>query len=1065
MRFGVLGPFVVTTDTGEPVAIPGLKVRALLAALLAREGRPVSSEQLVGDLWDEEQRPVNPAAALQVKVSQLRRALEEAEPGGRDLVMSRPPGYLLRAGAGAVDADRFAALTKRARAEADPRERAALLTAALELWRGPAFADFGDDSFARRVAGRLEEDRLAAVEERAEALLESGESGSLVGELAELVAQHPLRERLRAAHMRALYREGRQGEALESYSDLRHRMTGELGLDPSPRLAALQQAMLRQDPALGTALPRAGEDGRRTNLPVQLTELVGRDDALAELTALLRAGRLVTLTGPGGVGKTRLAVELGMRLAESLPDGVRLVELAAVGGPGIAEPVDSVAGVVLAVLGIREEATQGMPAGESMSLVDRLAQALGARRMLLILDNCEHVVGPVAELAGALLRTAPGLRLLVTSQDPLALPGEHLYPVPPLEPSSAVRLFAARAAAAAPGFTLGPDNEAEVAELCHRLDGIPLALELAATRVRTLGVRGLVARLSDRFRLLSTGHRGGPPRQQTLRAMIDWSWDLLTESERTVLRRLAVHCEGCTLDAAEEVCAGAGVRAEEVLDLLARLVDRSLVIPVDTGSGIRYRLLGSVAEYLLERLHDAGEEERVRERHSRHYTDLAERARPHLHGPGQREWLERLDLEAANMRQALAEALRRRAGERALRLVNALSWYWFLRGQLGEARRSLEKALGGAGDAEATPRADAMAWRVGIELLTGSGTGRAVRALEVLELYREADDPGGRARACWFLGFALSSSGDVAAGEELASRALAGFHELGDRWGVAAALSLQANHALVRGELAAVERDGRRSAELFHELGDLWGQSQASFALSALAEVVGDYARAARLHREGLRMAEELGLWTQVAERMVGLGRIALLNRDHTQARELHERAFRLAVEHSYKSGEIYAAIGLGLVARREGDFDLAEKHLRGVLDWNRRMNIEAGAVTALILSELGFAAEQRGEAGTARSLHLEGLAVARSMQDPRGVALALEGLAGAEALAGRPGEAVRLLGAAAALRESSGAPLPDAERSDVDRIAATAREALDEAAFAAEFGSGSGSSLEDLGL
>jgi predicted ATPase/DNA-binding SARP family transcriptional activator len=551
MRFGVLGPLAVWTSAGEPLTVPGLKVRALLADLLVHAGETVSPDRLVDDLWGDHP-PAGAAGALQAKVSQLRRVLA-AEPAGRELVEYGPAGYVLRAGADAIDALQFQALVTRARVTSDPRTRTALLADALSMWRGSAFADLSDQLFTRAAITRLEEERLAVLEEQAEARLELGEHAQLAAELADLVARHPLRERLRAVQLRALYRAGRPSEALGSYRDLRERLADELGLDPGPELAALQQAILVQDPALRALDPApadpdpgAGDAAPpRTNLPAPPGALIGRTEAAAEVRALLAAGRLVTLTGPGGVGKTRLAVEVAARQAEAFPDGAWLVELAppgrpgglksgppAAGSPGTASVAD-VAELVSAALGIRDDA----PAGP---LADWLAAALRTRQLLLVLDNCEHLIEPVAGLAALLLRAAPGLVILATSQEALAIDGEHLWEVPPLElpapaagsepallaRAGAVQLFVARAAAAAPGFSLDASNAQAVTATCRRLDGIPLALELAAARVRALGVHALAARLDDRFQLLAAGKRGAPARQQTLRAMIDWSWEL-----------------------------------------------------------------------------------------------------------------------------------------------------------------------------------------------------------------------------------------------------------------------------------------------------------------------------------------------------------------------------------------------------------------------------------------------------------------------------------------------------------------------------------------------------------
>lgn len=1007
MRFGVLGPVAVWTADGRAVGVPEVKVRALLANLLVHEGRPVSVDRLVDDLWGD-RPPGNPANTVQTKVSQLRKALEAAEPGGRELVVRQPPGYLLR---GETDAERFRELTTSAAATRDPRARAALLTDALALWRGPALADFADFAFAAHAIGRLEEERLAAVERQAEARLELGEHD--LG-LDDLVARHPLRERLRALQMRARYRAGRQGEALAGYDELRKLLAEELGLEPGPELVALHQAILRQDPALD-APPR------RTNLPTPLTELIGRTEAVRDVRALVGRARLVTLTGPGGVGKTRLALETARQL-----DNAWLVEFA-----GLAASSDPVE-VTASVLGVREDPSSG-------PLVELLVEAVRDKDVVLVLDNCEQLVEPIAALADRLLRAAPRLRVLATSQEPLGLAGEALWPVPPLDIPSAAELFTARAQSTAGGAdnhtTEDPDT---VAEICRRLDGIPLALELAATKVRALGARELLHRLDDRFRLLSSGHRGAPARQQTLRAMIDWSWDLLTGPERVVLRRLAVHADGCTLEAAEAVCAEDGV---DVVDLLARLVDRSLVV---VAEGPRYRLLESVAAYCAQRLEEAGEAEHVRLRHRLHYTALAERAL--LRGPEQRQWLELLDAEAANLRAALD---RTPTADQALRLVNALAWYWVLRGRLSEGHRSMAKALSMA-DASPVTRARAVAWQTGIALLMGDSVDPAGLADDALALFDDVDDPAGLARARWFLGSALIGSGDLSHLERLVDRALEDFRALGDDWGVAAALSARAAQGRPRGDLAAATRDGERSAALFHRLGDRWGQLKAADVLSSLAEIAGDYPKAARLHREGLRMAEELGLGIEASYELSGLGRIALLTGDFEQADEYHRRAMRLAAERSHRRGVQFAEIGLGMGARRQGRLDDAERHLRAWLDWCRQVDGDLGA--ALILAELGFVAEQRGDAPAALALHQEGYAAASTTGDPRAIALAMEGLAGARALAGDHGEAARLLGAATAARESAGAPLPPAERGDVDRISAVVRRALGERAFDAEF-------------
>ncbi|MEO3790747.1 BTAD domain-containing putative transcriptional regulator [Nonomuraea sp. B10E15] len=681
MHFAVLGPLEVIAADGCSVRVPERKVRALLAGLLAHNGRVVPAERLIESLWGPEP-PGKPLGALRAKVSQLRRALDEAEPGARELVVTRPTGFSID---GDTDVRRFQEAAGRARSSDDPGERAALLAEALEWWRGPAYADFDDlpgEPLVRGAADLLEEQRLAVLEDYAEVRLALGQDASLVGELAGLAAQHPLRERFHGLLMRALYRSERQAEALKVYQALRERMRDELGLDPGPELAALHQAILEQRPGLRRPpVPPAPAPGR---LPEPLTGLVGRDEALAELVTLPGTARLVTLTGTAGVGKSRLALEAARRLAGDFPDGVYWVDLLAV--------ASDVAEAIEAALGPRDNGGAGLPG-------ERIASAFGSRRALLVLDNCEHVVEPVAKLAELLLRAGSGPRVVATSREPLGVAGEVVREVAPLDAAAAALLFSARAADAGRGPAVSAADAAAVEVICRRLDGIPLALELAAARVPALGVKALAERLDDRFPLLSAGRRAGPAHQRTLKAAIDWSWELLTEPERVVLRRLSVQIGGCTLGAAERVCAvplpvpggppgdaapatravlGPDIDPADVAGLLARLVDRSLVV----RSEGRYRLLESVAIYALERLREAGEHDLVLRWYATYYTQLAECAESYQAGPARHRWIRRLDAETANLHGALEAAVRLGDTRLATRLTGSLGWY---RAQAGRA--------------------------------------------------------------------------------------------------------------------------------------------------------------------------------------------------------------------------------------------------------------------------------------------------------------------------------------------------------------------------------------------
>ncbi|GAB2491513.1 AfsR/SARP family transcriptional regulator [Nocardiopsis aegyptia] len=1126
MRFGVLGQLAVWTGEDEPVRVPGAKVRALLAHLLVHRGTSVSADRLGAELWD---RPAHDtSAALQTAVSRLRGALDRAEAGARGRVESGPSGYRLRVDPGQVDADRFEDLVGRARG-ADPSEAADLLGQALELWRGPALADHADASFAGPAIARWEEMRLTAVEDRARARLDLGEDASLVAELDELLRAQPLRERLRAAHMIALYRSGRQTEALESYRRGRDLLAREIGVEPGPELVRLHERVLAQSPdlarpaapatsttarvdapaptarpatlpattpATSTTVPAdaptptagpaaasvsdpgagpAATGSEAVRLPAPLTDVVGRQESARRLLVDLERFRLVTLVGPGGVGKTTLALSALSESSTGSP--VWFVELASRAAD--ATTPDDIADAVAAAMGLHDE---GDVVGRSRerSSAERLAVSLGTRPALLILDNCEHVTEPAAALAVRLLRAAPGLRMLATSREPLGVPGERLHQVRPLRVpcddspaeiagSDAVELFTRRVSASLPSFTLDEDNAEAVATICRRLDGLPLALELAAARVRSLGVRELATRLDDRFQLLGGGSTGLHERQQTLRAMVDWSWRLLTEAERAVLRRLSVHVGVFSLEAAETIAIGPlpdGGRVEtaDAAAVLAALVDRSLVVSHQDREGTCFRLLETIRAFALQKLAESGEEHEARSRHAHHTADVLAGSEPLPPAGDIVRSGDVMDRDGANIRAAAEWAADDGNAGLALRITGSLGWSWYLRGRYREGGRLLSRALAASGPATETERAVALLWRFSLAFSECPHAASRDTAREALALAERSGDPLLPVRVRTVLVYVTSvadgPSAPVPAPRTAVEEACRLFEASGDAWWLAFAQNLCGWWALRHSELAEARRYGRRSLDHFRTLGEPWGQVRAYGLLGVLAEIEGAYEEAADLHRTALDHAERIGLWTMVVEEHTRLARVHMLTGDFALADDYNHRALRLSGEQAFDMKILFVQGGLAMTARRRSRPAEAEQYLRGILAAHRRDGYRPGQ--AFALAELGMCAEARGDAAAARELHAEGLEFARLARDPRAVAMALEGLAGADALDGEGVRAARLLGAAARAREEAGAPMPAAERFDVDRITAAVRGLLGDAGLEREWAHGHGWMLSE---
>jgi predicted ATPase/DNA-binding SARP family transcriptional activator len=1092
----ILGPLEVVSG-GSSLTLGGQKQRAVLAILATRANTVVSADELIEWLWSESP-PATATTTVQVYVSRLRKLI------GADHIATTGGGYVLRIEPDQLDRARFDQLAARGRElrKADePMKASAALADALSLWRGPALADFAYESWAQSDIARLEEQRISCLEERLEADLACGRDSDLVGELEALVVAHPLRERLRGQLMLALYRAGRQAEALEAYQEARSTLVDELGIEPSPELQELNRKILTQEiesvaPPSHTRMPTgtvtllatdieastqllselgpleyaealaehrrmlrsvfaaydgvevdtqgdafliafarasdavaaaseaqrglrggqfrvrmglhsgeplltaegyvgidvhqaarvvsAGHGGQvlisqatqalldssvelldlgdhrlkdltaaqrlyqlgaehfpplktlhQTNLPVQPTPFIGRKEELAQVLELLSHARLVTLTGAGGSGKTRLALQAAAELVEAYQQGIWWIALAALKDPDLVEP--TIARVVGAKNGVAEH--------------------LRGQKTLLLLDNFEHLLDAAPRIS-ALLSEAPDVRVLTTSRERLGIAAEQEYSVPTLVDAEAVALFIARARQLKPDFQ--PDSA--VNEICRRLDGLPLAIELAAARTKVLAPDQILKRLGRSLDLLTVGARDSPERQRTLRATIEWSYDLLDDAESHLFASLAVFAGSFSLEAAEEVCG-----AE--LDTLASLVDKSLLRERAYAWGEpRFSMLETVREYALERLEEGGSAQESRQRQAAYFLELAERAEPEIWGPKQEAWFERLEREHGNLWAALSWSIESGDAESALRVAGALEPFWEARGHIAEGRRWLAEALATAPASAAAVRAKAL---FGASRLAGIH-GELAYEQELLEesvaLHSKGDDQRG-------LIFSLSHLGSVSfwRGDKERGRAL-----------------------------------GEESVELARELGDKWslGMALNNFGCTLMED--GDSVRARQLMEESLHLRREIGEKRGVAVSASSLAELALSEADGERATPLLEEALVLAHDLRYLPFIADGLAHLGLARVHERDYEHA------------------------------------------RSLFEESLERCQDMGNKKTASLCLSGLAAVAAAHGEALRAARLWGAAAALREETGTGPSPPERSLDERCLATARAGLGEQAWRA---------------
>jgi predicted ATPase/DNA-binding SARP family transcriptional activator len=1054
VRIGILGPLEVL-DGGRPVEVGGQRLRALILRLAVDAPRPVSVGTIADALWADTP-PADPANAVQSLVSRLRRLLPATA-----AIESGPAGYTLRVAPDDVDAVRFerlAAQGRRALAAGRPADAAEALREALVLWRGPALADASDAGYAAAPVARWQELRLACLEDRIEADLQLGRPADVVPELEALVEEHPLRERFRALLVRALAASGRTAEGLAAYEQTRQVLADHLGVDPSPELRDLHVALLRGDAAV--VPERSGVAVRpRTNLRAALTSFVGRDDDVERIGGLIRDGRLVTLVGPGGAGKTRLAGEAATRLANGsgagdlVADGIWLVELAPLGDPQ-AIATAALGSLDHRVLGVLDQRT----AGTGQEPFARLVDTLSGRRAVLLLDNCEHLVAGAAEFAEELLSRCPDLRILATSREPLAIFGEAVYPVRPLgQPAlvatpeellryPATRLFVERVRAVNPGFELTPETVPPTIEICRRLDGLPLAIELAAARCRSLPVDVVAARLGDRFRLLTGGSRTAVPRHQTLRAVVAWSWDLLSDTERELAERLAVFAGGVAPDSAHGISTDGALEdltQDDVMDLLAVLADKSLLQPVPGGK-LRYRMLETIREFGTERLAERGVIESVRAAHTRYFLELAETAEPFLRGHDQLSWLDRLNEERDNILAALRTAADAGDADAAIRIAAALVWYWSMLGQHTESRPWLRLALSVPGETSRTARvlataAYAVACWADDDVVAAATTGTELDGL--LAGVDLQEHP---------LLMAITPTlallrDDAETGFRLVEERL----DDAEPWTRAMLLGIKMAMAENLGHNAVLRETLPAAVDAFRATGDRWGTANAVTSLGWLRQLDGDFDGTISALEEATALLEQLKAADDISYTTLRLAMVRALAGDVERARHEADRGRLLAVENGSRGTRAFAEVALAVIELAAGRRREAREHAETGLELMQTMH-SAPQMVAMALLCLAHLDTADGNFTTAAERLGQAVERARHARDMPVLATVAVGVADLASARGDVALAAELLGAADAIRGT-----PDRSNVDAARLEAVARATLGEEGYEAAFGTG----------
>lgn len=1055
VRFRLLGPMEILVQ-GRPVGIPGAAERAVLVQLLLSPGRTIPATMLVDRLWSESSLPVDPMNALQIRVSKLRRSLRAI--GVPEAVAREGVGYRADVDPRSVDAVDFVARVREARARSAAgtgHEAVASLEAydeALTLWRGEALSDFITEQWAVIEATRLAELRLTALTERAQIALSLGRPAEVVEDLEPLVAHDPTLESLAGLLMVALYRSGRQADALEAYRRTRDVLDEALGLEPSLTLRSLHERVLRQDEALGSSpdlvsapvavsgtRPRAGgRTSASTNLPTVLRPLIGRDAQLDSLAELVHGTRLLSLIGPGGAGKTSLALATVVRSSDAFPDGAFGVRLASV------DTGDQVPLAVADALGVPLDGAAG-----DRDVRERVISYLVRRRLLLMVDNCEHVIDAAAGLVDEILGRCPGVTVLATSREALAVPDEVQVTVGPLAtppegtPAGevleypAAQLFVERARSVRPGTVFGNDDLAAIGRITRALDGIPLALELAGVRVATMSPGEIVDRLGQRFALLTSGARTAEARQQTLRATVDWSYALLTEREQRVFNRLAVFQGGWSLPASEAVASDAGLPVGEVLDTIGRLVERSMVV-VERGVSTRYRMLETLRQYAAERLASAGEEEAVAQRHAEHFRDVVLEAESQLRGHAQRDTVQRLRTEQPNIRAALAW-LGRPGGDldAALETAGALGLFWHL-GRHLEGREVLARLLvSGRGSPAARARALQAVSLVERPraCLVHPSPRCAETARESLAIFETIGDDSRAALSRVLLAVEGVTGQDRDRAEGLLREAEARFASDGDRWGEGVVGFVRMETALKTGDEAGAVPIGRATASAFRQLDDPWGLSAILYHLGWGLRQFGRYDEGSRVLEEAIDVAGGAGLYNTVQWALADLAIAQLHLGDEETARELFDRASAASEHVGDGAGAVLACYGHGLLAQVGYDWDLARDRFAEAYVGFGELGTPVSQ--GLALAGLARCDEAAGDVTAAGERYDELLDLGRRVGEPGLASTAVEGQCRLALGRGDRTLAATLYAEAVRLRTSSARPAPPHERRDLQGVIA----------------------------